>query len=184
MNNNKYIFCIAGVSGSGKTTLVENLQSEYGLKTVESYTTRPKRYENEKGHIFVTNKEFNDLKDICAYTMFNGYEYGVTAEIVDQCDTYVIDPAGIKFLNEAYKGDKKIISIALVCSPEEVSRRMKQRGDSDDAIASRLRHDKIAFEDLLDVCQYSILVDNLSPEETLREAYNIIASVRGEQNHE
>ncbi len=174
---NKNIYCIAGVSGSGKTTLVEGLEKEYGLETVVSYTTRPKRSEDETGHIFITDEEFNQLENICAYTVFNGYQYGVTADFIDQCDTYVIDPAGIKFLRETYKGDKNIVGIALLCSPEEVARRMKKRGDSDEAIASRITHDKKAFEDLLDVCEYGIWVDTLSPEQVLTEVYNLIVSI-------
>ena len=55
----KNIYCIAGPSGSGKTTIAEELKKRYGMKVLESYTTRAPRYEGETGHIFVTPKKFN-----------------------------------------------------------------------------------------------------------------------------
>ena len=51
--NKKTIFLITGCSGSGKTTITEQLEMKYGLKSIQSYTTRAKRSENETGHIFV-----------------------------------------------------------------------------------------------------------------------------------
>ena len=41
--------CIVGKSGTGKSTLVNKLKFKYNLTSVESYTTRPPRYENEQG---------------------------------------------------------------------------------------------------------------------------------------
>ena len=56
---NETIFLIIGESGSGKTTLVSSLEKQKNLKSIQSYTTRPPRYENEYGHIFVSENEFN-----------------------------------------------------------------------------------------------------------------------------
>ena len=39
------IFLIVGCSGSGKTTITEQLEQKYGLKSIQSYTTRKPRYE-------------------------------------------------------------------------------------------------------------------------------------------
>ena len=67
MNN---IFLIVGCSGSGKTTITEQLEMKYGLKSIQSYTTRPPRYDGEIGHTFISTEEFDKLVDICAYTEF------------------------------------------------------------------------------------------------------------------
>ena len=104
MNN---IYLIVGASGSGKSTIVEQLENKYHLKSIQSYTTRPKRSENETGHIFVTNKEFDKLIDMVAYTKFDNNRYCATAEQVENNDLYVIDPKGVKFFLEKYKGNKK-----------------------------------------------------------------------------
>ena len=53
MQKTKGIYLIVGKSGSGKTTLVEALK-KYGYNSIESYTTRPKRFDNETCHTFIT----------------------------------------------------------------------------------------------------------------------------------
>ena len=68
MNGNT-IYLIVGRSGSGKTTIAEELERKYGLKSIQSYTTRPKRSDNETGHIFVSDEEFDKLTDMVAYTL-------------------------------------------------------------------------------------------------------------------
>jgi hypothetical protein len=46
----KPLILLCGKSGSGKTTVADLLQSKYGLKQLESYTTRPQRKADERGH--------------------------------------------------------------------------------------------------------------------------------------
>ena len=46
---NNCLFLIVGASGSGKTTIANTLEERYGYKQIQSYTTRPKRYETECG---------------------------------------------------------------------------------------------------------------------------------------
>lgn len=144
----KNIYCIVGPSGCGKTTITEALEKQYGYKTIESYTTRPPRYEGETGHIFVTPEEFKALGKMCAYTKFDGHEYGVTADLVDQNDLYVIDPAGLKFFRNNYTGNKNIKVIGITANISVLIERMKQRGDSDEKIIKRLVNDAEAFKDL------------------------------------
>ena len=60
MNN---IYLIVGCSGSGKTTIVNSLENKYGLKSIQSYTTRPKRSDDETGHIFISDEEYDKLED-------------------------------------------------------------------------------------------------------------------------
>ena len=54
----KPLFLFVGRSSSGKTTIANILEERYGYKQVQSYTTRPPRYEGEVGHIFVNENEF------------------------------------------------------------------------------------------------------------------------------
>ena len=69
----KNIYLLVGPSGSGKSSIAEKLQEEYGYKQVYSYTERPPRSSTEKGHVFVTPEEFDELGTLCAYTIYNGY---------------------------------------------------------------------------------------------------------------
>ena len=53
--------------------LLTELQYQY--KPLLSYTTRPKRYPEEEGHIFITkSEEVPLLQDIVAETYFDGYK--------------------------------------------------------------------------------------------------------------
>lgn len=141
----KNIYLIVGPSGSGKTTIASVLEKAFGLKAVESYTTRPPRYEGERGHIFVSDEEFDALGPMCAYTEYNGYRYGVTADIIDTHDIYVIDPYGVKYLVEHYEGNKLIVPIRIYAPWKVRLERMKQRGDSEEEIYKRESQDDISF---------------------------------------
>ena len=85
---NNYIFLIVGPSGSGKSTIAEHLVETMNLKQIESYTTRKPRSRHEKGHIFVTDKEFDNLIDLVGYTEFCGHRYAATAAQVEENDIY------------------------------------------------------------------------------------------------
>lgn len=137
------IFLIVGCSGSGKTTITEQLEQKYGLKSIQSYTTRKPRYEGESGHTFVSDEEFDKLTDIVAYTEFAGNRYCATAEQVENNDLYIIDPKGVDFFMKAYKGSKtpKIIFISsnLTTRYERMVGRAETKGKShQEAIESSL----------------------------------------------
>ena len=140
----KNLYLIIGPSGSGKTELAKNLAKNLRMKSVESYTTRPPRYLNEPGHIFVTDDEFDALGEMCAYTEYNGYRYGVTKDILDASDVYVIDPAGAVYLADHYSG-KDLHYIWLVTTPAVCYERMLSRGDDEATAKKRVEYDQDAF---------------------------------------
>ena len=142
------ILLLVGESGVGKTTVANKLQSDYGLKQLYSYTTRPPRYEGETGHVFVSDEEFDKLTDIVGYTEFDGHRYCATADQVDSSDIYVIDPAGVDYFRDKYHGNKKVCVVKISVSHTECYRRMVERGDSDVDAFRRLAHDKIAFDNV------------------------------------
>lgn len=156
--NNKIIL-IVGESGSGKDTLVNAVCDKYGYTKVKSYTTRPQRKDikDKQSHIFVTDEEFDNLKNLVAYTVFNGYRYGATAEQVEQADFYIIDCEGIKYFKEHYKGNKEIITIHISVPKVDRFLRMKKRDDSFKAI-ERIKNDEVAFVDVDEICD--ITIDN------------------------
>ena len=140
---NKPLFLIVAQSGTGKTTLANMLEEQCGLRQLESYTTRAPRYEGETGHIFITEDEFENLENIIAYTVYNQFEYCATAEQLDKSDVYVIDVPGVKTLLEKYKRDRKIIIFYLSADIKTKIKRMKERGDSDSKILSRIYNDNM-----------------------------------------
>lgn len=139
---NKPLLLLVGPSGSGKTTIANAMEEKYDYRQVQSYTTRKPRYENETGHIFVTQEEFNNLGELVAYTRYNGNEYGTTTEQIDNCDIYVVDIPGIKMLLNLYKTERMIYIIYFDTSVYTRISRMLERGDHDSKIISRLLEDE------------------------------------------
>ena len=136
------LYLFVGKSASGKTTVANFLEKKHNLKQVNSYTTRPPRYDGEIGHIFVNDTEFDNLGKMVAYTEYNGFRYGTTAEQLDQCQIYVVDVPGVKTLMERYKTDRKIAILYFSTNVCTRINRMIDRGDSDMAIISRLLQDE------------------------------------------
>lgn len=122
------LYCLVGPSGCGKTTIAEMLEAE-GYHSVQSYTTRESRYEGEKGHIFVSKDEFDKL-DLITKTSFSGAFYGVTRNLIEENDLFVVDPAGLRYLKEHYDGPKKIVAIAFSCPASVCKERILKRGDT------------------------------------------------------
>lgn len=183
---NKPLFLFVGKSGSGKTFIAEWLEFEYGYKSVQSYTTRPKRYENETGHIFISDEEFDKLENLAAYTEYNGYRYCTTSSQLDKYDIYVIDVDGVETLLKNYTNKSRPIYIIYFDSTIRTRiDRMVDRGDSDHQIVSRLYNDEYENWDDELICVVDYVSDdrvfgptfvdaNRSKEEVQQEVLNII----------
>lgn len=156
----KPIILICGESGSGKSTLAEELEIQCGLKAIPSYTTRLPRYENEKGHTFITDDEFDNLKNIIAYAETTNARYCVTQEMFDneEYNLYVIDNSGIKYLKENYKGDRPMYVVYITCPLRQRYERMIKRPIEDPIgfALERIVHDAVEFKDV----DYNIKIEN------------------------
>lgn len=124
------MYLIVGRTGSGKDYLTHLLEQE-GLKVVKSYTTRPRRTENEDTHIFVTKEEADAITDKVATTTINGYEYFATATQVSESDIYIIDPNGVKELTENLPDETFHI---IYVSASNIDRRFNAVKRADDKI--------------------------------------------------
>lgn len=139
---NSPLFLFVGRSASGKTTIANMIERQYGYKQLSSYTTRPKRFDEESGHIFITDDEFDQLQDIIAYTEYNKHRYCATKKQIDDSDIYVIDIPGVETLLAKYNTERPIIIIYFDTSVRIRIERMIDRHDSDMAIVSRLYTDE------------------------------------------
>ena len=144
MDDPLYLF--VGPSGCGKTTVTGLLESRYSHKAIRSYTTRRPRYEGEDGHRFLSSLEFDALENLVAYTVYNGFRYGVTEDQIDNATLYVIDIPGVETLLENYKNTEREVRIFYLDSTVKTRiDRMTDRHDSDSAIIKRLYYDE-AFD--------------------------------------
>ena len=139
---NKPLYLFVGKSASGKTTVANALEGIGKYSQLQSYTTRPKRTENEVGHTFISDEEFDKLKNIIGYTDYNNHRYCSTAEQVDLSDIYVIDVPGVETLLERYKRDRQIVVLYFDTSVRTRIDRMISRHDCDAAIISRIYNDE------------------------------------------
>ncbi len=99
-----------GRSGTGKDYLVDC----FGLKKVQSYTTREKRFnemylsEHELTHTFITKEKFEELEktqNFIAKKELYGSMYGATERMMEENDVYIIDPDSTWDIYRYY-GDK------------------------------------------------------------------------------
>lgn len=154
----KGLYLIAGPSGSGKTTIVNELVERRDFIPVRSYTDRPRRSADEEGYSFLSREAFDNLPQVFALTTFNGYRYGATKELIDRSELYIIDPAGVNEICTYYKdgGNRPIHVIGVTAPPSVLEARMKARGDSDEAVRSRLNNDAAVFSDMSNYCDILI----------------------------
>lgn len=140
---NKPLYLFVGKSGSGKTTAANILEAQFDYTQLQSYTTRPQRHENETGHIFISEEEFDELENIVAYTKYNNYRYCATEDQLNHTDVYVVDIPGVETLLAKYTNKNRTICIIYFnVSINNRILRMVDRGDSDHAIIERLLQDE------------------------------------------
>lgn len=148
------LICLLGKSGSGKTTVANALHDTFGLSVLPSYTTRPKRKDSGNDHEYVTEEEFNSLKDIVAFNTYSGFLYGATKEQCETYDIYVVDAKGLECL---HKYGIPCVSFFIDCNDDLRIDRMVERGDSEELIAHRIETDNKEYaEDLLSKVDYRL----------------------------
>ena len=150
------IILMGGKTGTGKTTVADEVARILGTERIKSYATRPMRPgENEKtDHYFISKDDVEKYRDdIAAYTEINGFEYFTTWSMLKASDgyVYVIDPVGIEYLKETVKkaglDDVFDFKVVYITTDADVQmRRLIERGDDAETIASRMKSEAAQFE--------------------------------------
>lgn len=180
----KILITITGRTCSGKTTLAKDLEKSYGMTTVKSYTTRPMREEEKNGgdHTFISEDEFDNImqtSEIVAYTEINGYRYCATAEQLENNDIYIIDPVGLRMLQDKYGDRYNIFSIFLDIDKDTCRNRAKQRGQTSEWFEKRWDMEEQNFKDI-----YTCTIHTKCPKfERTRLIYSMTEFVRWNNNN-
>ena len=137
------LYCIIGASGTGKSTLVDKAVERCGMSRVITCTTRERRVgEPKSAYHFLSDKEFDQLVkkgELIESDEYHGHPYGTAYfavhEALQKGDTFIITTAsGYENLRERYQ----CRGFVLELDPNILRARMEKRGDSKEAIESRL----------------------------------------------
>lgn len=177
MEYKRRLICIVGETNSGKDTIVK-LINKYSkkkqginiLKPIVSYATRPKRKGEQDGveHYFITPKKAQELLQsyrTLAYTKIEdptsgkkGYEYFTLLESLDQKNTYIIDPNGIR------NGElnKYVDTLVIYIHTPSFIRNFRARGRSDykTKYKDRVLNEKKQFDEFRKNKEYDIRIEN------------------------
>ena len=139
---------LTGPSASGKTATCLYLQEHYHIKKVITHTTRVIRTGEKNGvdYYFVSIEEFLKLKEAGKFietVFYNGNYYGTSkAEVrLDKCMAVELEGA------KTYKSlnDPNIVLFYMKVDEKIRTFRMRERGDDEQKIQSRLINDRTAF---------------------------------------
>ncbi len=133
-----------GPSGAGKTVLGDYLK-QCGFQEFISITTRNPRAGEISGvsYNFISEAEFDDLKAndaLAEYVEYRGNKYGLTIAEVElknkHANTFaVMTLDGVLQFREKFPNAHVVF---VTCSKDILENRMRSRGDSDEAIQSRM----------------------------------------------
>ena len=190
MSNSGKLIIFAAPSGAGKSSFIKKIikDSKNNLELSVSATTRlPREGEiHGKDYFFISEKEFNELKNNQAFLEFanvHGHQYGTIKSFVDEklkdgINVILdIDVQGFTQIQKAIIKD--IISIFIIPpSLDELKKRLVLRGlDSNDAIDKRLEN---ARKELQQAENFDYLVLN----DDFNMAYNEITSIIFDKDYE
>lgn len=165
---------VLGRSGSGKDTIVDLACELGGYRKVRSYTTRPPRENEGNTHIFITEDQYDDLEPaMIAKTTYDGYRYGTTKEMLDECDFYIIDVDGYASMDfDALT--YPYMTVLIQADPNTCYQRMLNRGDTLEQIERRMHRNTTNVLPPTNIDFRLSNSDNRDPVECALELINIL----------
>lgn len=156
------IFAIVGESGSGKTEMAKFLEHKYAIPMIESYTDRPRRSKNEKGHTFLSKEEFDllDESKMIALSEFGEFRYCCMQDDVYDICSYVINEHGLEQLLQ-HDDKYDIVTIRISTTEETRSGRVDYERiarDKGQFVMPREAFDVIIVNDY-DLMSFHYLID-------------------------
>jgi len=179
------IVLIGGPSGGGKGATIERLIKKYPrvFTKMPSTTTRTMREGEEHGvdYYYITIPEFHqklESGDIFEYTELFGNFYGMSHETINKKiykEKIVLkdsDYLGVAALREH---GYNVLSIYLDVPKDEVEKRLRHRGETEESIARRL----LGYQTYVDNTHYyDYMIPNCDLDECVERVYGLIIQQR------
>lgn len=163
LKEREMIFVFTGPHGAGRKTVAEMSGSTLGIKQVISYTTRPQKPTEVDGqdYHFITADQFASAQanhEFIEITTINDYLYGIKSADIERMfqssgSIYLIlNRSGAETLKALY--GEHLVRICIYADRDTLEQRMRESGDSEDAIATYLSYyeDELAYRDK---CEHS-----------------------------
>ena len=193
MLNSSKLIIFAAPSGAGKSSLIKKIIeiSKEKLELSVSATTRvPRKGEiHGKDYFFITDNEFNELKDKDAFiecANVHGNQYGTLKSFVHeklQEGISVILDIDVQGFAQIRETIEDMVSIFIIPpSLDELKKRLTLRGlDTNDAIEKRLLN---AIEELKHAESFDYIVMNDNFDNAIDQLTTIIFTENNEYNNE
>lgn len=140
----KPVFVITGATGSGKTTVANYLQQHYHFARVITHTTRAPRAGEQAGVDYYFESPASMAKlHLLEQVDYDHHRYGSSREGLERgwrdhpADVIVLDTAGALTYHQQL-GNRAVIIFLTVSHLATLATRIRQRGDQQLAVASRL----------------------------------------------
>jgi guanylate kinase len=181
---------LIGEMSRGKSVISKEL-NKIGLKSIVSYTTRPPRLGEVDGidYHFIDNNDFirknNEgfFAETTQYTINTSsgekiWRYGTSKDSCSQEGVLIINPEGVRTLIASLDKLNEVIVFYITCDEDIARERLKQRGDDPTEVERRISQDKIDFEDIEYVKDFTFINDGSYPSKDIAEM--IMIAYKGE----
>lgn len=164
-NDEHALLCVLGRTASGKDTLVNKLCERTGLKSITSYTTRPRRENEGDTHIFTTRENYEQMQvngNVAAYTEIANNLYWTTIDQLYKNDIYIIDYDGLKTLKALNLPNLRLVSV-FINVPDEVreERALNFRKDEKSKFRVRDFAERNQFREMLKNADFDYAISNI-----------------------
>ena len=188
MSKDHTLLLVIGRTACGKDRLVNKLCEQTNLTAITSYTTRERRVNEGATHVFVTEEDYQQMKDneqIAAFTQIGKNKYWSTIEQLYINDLYIIDYEGIKTLRQLNLPNLRLVTV-FVNVPDAIREDRALNKRKDDRMKFRQRNidEREQFREMTRSLDFDYMIPNID----FAKAYSClkhISNIEGVwKNHE
>jgi guanylate kinase len=164
------VIILIGESGCGKSTVERIFKEEFNMTKIISYTTRPKRDQEEHGidYYFLEKEKFEFLKNADFFAEcieYGDFEYAIAKKDCVQDSIVCVVPDGLQQIKDLR--NIEYTSFYIKVSERERMNRMLKRGDEVDNIMERILQDRETFREIESIVDFVIEGERYNADEVV-----------------